>query len=193
MIYYFAQQFAMECFYLMVRALLEKNILFSFLFGLELVGEGKLGGLLLQLGELVLVLGDLLEGWLDELAFHVTDGDGELIDLKVAQDDLPLQKEHLSLELVPLVKVLLADLLQIIHAGVVNVSLGAASLGNDTETLLGFAFLLLLELLSSLLTEKSSELLLTLGGHKSLLLTHGWRSNNRSETDYLLAEIPGVI
>ena len=142
------------------------------LFGLKLVGEGKLGSLLLQLGKLVLVLGHLLEGWLDELALHVRDGDGELIDLEVAQNDLTLQEEHLSLQLVPLVKVLLADLLEVVHAGVVDVGLGAASLGNDTETLLGLALLLLLQLLSGLLTEKSSELLLTLWGHKSLLLTH---------------------
>ncbi len=34
---------------------------------LELVGEGELGRLLLQLGELVLVLAHLLQGGLDEL------------------------------------------------------------------------------------------------------------------------------
>merc|ERR1719295_256967 len=75
---------------------------------LQLVGKGKLGSLLLQLGELVLVLGDLLQGGLDELALHVTDGDGELVDLEVAEDDLTLQEEHLALEAVPLVEVLLA-------------------------------------------------------------------------------------
>merc|ERR1712203_953378 len=64
---------------------------------LQLVGKGKLGRLLLQLGELVLVLGDLLQGGLDELALHVTDRDGELVDLEVAEDDLALQEEHLSL------------------------------------------------------------------------------------------------
>ena len=52
---------------------------------LQLVGKGKLGSLLLQLGELVLVLGDLLQGGLDELALHVTDGDGELVDLGVVR------------------------------------------------------------------------------------------------------------
>ena len=147
-------------------------LIIHILFGLQLVGEGKLGGLLLQFGELVLVLGDLLEGWLDELALHVTDGDGELVDLEVAEDDLTLEEEHLSLQLVPLVKVLLADLLEVINGGVVNVSLGSASLGNDTESLLGLALLLLLQLLSGLLTKKSSELLLTLWGHESLLLGH---------------------
>ena len=93
---------------------------------LQLVGKGELGCLLLQLGELVLVLGDLLEGGLDELALHVTDGDGELVDLEVAEDDLALQEEHLGLQLVPLVKVLLADLLQVVHGGIVNVSLSSA-------------------------------------------------------------------
>merc|ERR1712226_1455230 len=63
---------------------------------LQLVGKGKLGSLLLQLGELVLVLGDLLQGGLDELALHVTDRDGELVDLEVAEDDLALQEEHLA-------------------------------------------------------------------------------------------------
>jgi len=63
----------------------------------QLVGEGELGSLLLQLGELVLVLGDLLESGFDELALHVTDGDGEFIDLEVAEDDLALEEEHLSL------------------------------------------------------------------------------------------------
>jgi len=147
-------------------------LIIHILLGLQLVGEGELGGLLLQFGELVLVLGDLLEGWLDELALHVTDGDGELVDLEVAEDDLALEEEHLSLQLVPLVEVSLADLLEVIHGGVVNVSLGAASLGNDTESLLSLALLLLLQLLGGLLTEKSSELLLTLWGHESLLLGH---------------------
>ena len=54
---------------------------------------------------------------LDELALHVTDGDGELVDLEVAEDDLGLQEEHLALEAVPIVKVLLADLLQVVHGG----------------------------------------------------------------------------
>merc|ERR1712095_127945 len=139
---------------------------------LQLVGKGELGCLLLQLGELVLVLGDLLEGGLDELALHVTDGDGELVDLQISQDDLTLEEEHLSLELVPLVKVALADLLEVVHGRVVDVSLGAAPLGNDTEPLLSLALLLLLQLLGGLLTEKSPELLLPLGGHKSLLLGH---------------------
>ena len=49
-----------------------------------MVGKGKLGSLLLQLGELVLVLGDLLQGGLDELALHVTERDGELVDLDLA-------------------------------------------------------------------------------------------------------------
>ena len=61
--------------------------------GLQLVGEGKLGGLLLQLGELVLVLGHLFQRGLDELALHVTDGDGEL---EVAEDDLALEEEYKS-------------------------------------------------------------------------------------------------
>jgi len=147
-------------------------LIIHILLGLQLVGEGELGGLLLQFGELVLVLGDLLEGWLDELALHVTDGDGELVDLEVAEDDLSLEEEHLGLQLVPLVEVLLADLLEVVDGGVVDVGLGSATLGNDTESLLGFALLLLLELLSGLFTEKSSELLLTLWGHKSLLLGH---------------------
>merc|ERR1740129_2093138 len=97
---------------------------------LQLVGEGKLGSLLLQLGELVLVLGDLLQGGLDELALHVTAGDVELVDLEVAEDDLALQEEHLALEAVPLVEVLLADLLQVVHGGGVKVGLGATPLGD---------------------------------------------------------------
>merc|ERR1712226_1498224 len=92
--------------------------------------------------------------------------------MKVTEDDLALQEEHLGLQFVPFVKVLLADLLQITHGGILNVSLGAAALSNDTESFLGFALLLLLQLLGGLLAEKSSELLLTLGGHKSLLLGH---------------------
>ena len=53
---------------------------------LELVAKGKLGNLLLHLGELVivlLVLGDPLQDVLDELALCVTDGDGELVDLEL--------------------------------------------------------------------------------------------------------------
>ena len=66
---------------------------------------------------LVLLLGDLRQGGLDEVALHVTDGEGELVDLEVAEDDLGLQEEHLALEAVPIVKVLLADLLQVVHGG----------------------------------------------------------------------------
>merc|ERR1711992_516799 len=150
------------------------RLLIHILLRLQLVGECELGSLLLQLGELVLVLGDLLEGGLDELALHVTHGDGELVDLEVAEDDLALQEEHLGLQLVPLVKVLLADLLQVVHGGIVNVSLGSAPLGDDAKPLLGLALLLLLQLLGGLLAEESPQLLLPLGGHESLLLGHGW-------------------
>merc|ERR1711973_720017 len=139
---------------------------------LQLVGEGKLGGLLLELGKLVLVLADLLEGGLDELALHVGDGDGELVDLEVAEDHLSLQEEHLSLESVPLVKVLLADLLEVVDVGVLKVGLGAAPLGDDAETLLSLPLLLLLQLLSGLLTQEGTQLLLALRSHESLLLCH---------------------
>ena len=64
--------------------------------GLELVGEGELGRLLLQLGELVLVLGDLLEGGLDELALHVAHGHVELVDLEVAEDNLRRKRNWLN-------------------------------------------------------------------------------------------------
>ena len=57
---------------------------------LELVAKGKLGSLLLHLSKLVLLLGDLLQGVLNELALHVTDRDGEVVDLEVAEDDLGL-------------------------------------------------------------------------------------------------------
>jgi len=40
-------------------------------FGLELVCERELGSLFLELGKFVFVLGDLLEGGLDEFALHV--------------------------------------------------------------------------------------------------------------------------
>merc|ERR1719334_921623 len=166
----------MECVFFnkfFFRVVVKKvDILTAHLFSLQLVGKGEFGSLLLKLGKFVFVLGDLLEGWLDELALHVTDGDGELVDLEVAEDDLSLEEEHLGLQLVPLVEVLLADLLEVVDGGVVDVGLGSATLGNDTESLLGFALLLLLELLSGLFTEKSSELLLTLWGHESLLLGH---------------------
>jgi len=98
---------------------------------LQLVGKGKLGSLLLQLGKLVLILGHLLQCWLDELAFHVTDGDGEFIDLKVAEDDLALEEEHLTLKAVPLVEVALADLLELILGCRLEVGLGAAPLCDD--------------------------------------------------------------
>jgi len=142
------------------------------LLGLELVSEGEFGGLLLQFGELVLVLGHFLEGGLDELALHVTDGDGELVDLEVAEDDLALEEEHLALQGVPLVEVLLADLLELVGGGVLEVGLGSTALGNDTESLLSLSLLLLLQLLSGLLSQKGAELLLALGGHESLLLGH---------------------
>ena len=147
---------------------------FSLALGLlELVGEGKLGGLLLQLGKLVLVLAHLLQGGLDELALHVAHGDGQLVDLKVAEDDLALQEEHLALQAVPLVKVLLADLLEVVRGGCVNLRLGAAALGNNAEALLRLPLLFLLELLGRLLAEEGAQLLLPLGGHESLLLGHG--------------------
>ena len=40
-----------------------------------------------------------------------------LTELEVAEDDLALQEEYLALETVPLVKVLLADLVQVVHDG----------------------------------------------------------------------------
>ena len=43
---------------------------------LELVAKGKLGNLLLHLGELVTILRDPLQDVLDELALCVTDGAG---------------------------------------------------------------------------------------------------------------------
>ena len=43
---------------------------------LELVAKGKLGNLLLHLGELVIILRDPLQDVLDELALCVTDGAG---------------------------------------------------------------------------------------------------------------------
>ena len=48
---------------------------------LELVSKGKLDSLLLHLGKPVLVLGDLRQGGLDEVALHA--GDGELVDLEL--------------------------------------------------------------------------------------------------------------
>jgi len=139
---------------------------------LQLVGERKLGGLLLQLGKLVLVLAHLFQGRLNELALHVGHGDGQLIDLEVTEDNLTLQEKHLSLKSVPFVKIVLADLFQFVHVGGFVVGLGAAPLGDDAETLLCLALLLLLQLLCCLLTEEGTQLLLPLGGHESLLLGH---------------------
>jgi len=139
---------------------------------LQLVGEGKLGSLFLKFSKFILVLGHLLEGRLDELALHVTYRNGQLIDLEVAEDDLTLQKEHLPLKSIPLVKVLLADLLQLVSAGGLQVGLGATPLGNHSQPLLGLPLLLLLDLLGGLLPQKGAELLLALGGHESLLLAH---------------------
>ena len=80
---------------------------------LELVAKGKLGNLLLHL---VIIILDPIQDVLDEIALRVTDGDGEL---EVAEDDLALlQEEYLALETVPFVKVLLADLVQVVHGGV---------------------------------------------------------------------------
>jgi len=140
--------------------------------GFELVREGELGGLLLELGELVFVLGDLLEGGLDELALHVRDGHVELVDLEVAEDDLALQEEHLALQVEPFVEVLLDDLLELVVGGVVDILLDAAPLGNDPLAFGGFSLLLFLQLLGGLFTQQSTELLLPLGSHESLLLSH---------------------
>jgi len=141
--------------------------------GFELVRERELGSLFLELGELVLVLGDLLEGGLDELSLHVRDGHVELVDLEVPEDDLPLEEEHLSFQVVPLVKVLLDNLLELVLAGVLDVLLGAASLGDDPLPLGCFPLLLLLQLLGSLLSQQGPQFLLPLGGHETLLLGHG--------------------
>jgi len=142
------------------------------LLGLQLIGESKLGCFLLKLGKFVLILGHLLEGGLDELALHVTDGDGELVDLKITEDDLTLEEEHFSFKGVPFVEVLLADLLELVCGSVVEISFGSTALGNDTETLLSFSLLFLLQLLSCLLAKQGAELLLALRGHESLLLSH---------------------
>merc|ERR1711915_908707 len=74
------------------------------LLGLQLISESKLGGFLLKLGKFALILGHLLEGGLDELALHVTGGDGELVDLEITEDDLALEEEHFSFKGVHLSK-----------------------------------------------------------------------------------------
>merc|ERR1711974_524067 len=140
---------------------------------LELVGKGKLGRLLLELGELVFILGDLLEGGLDELALHVGHGHVKLIDAEIAQDDLALQEEHLALEVVPLIEELGADLLEVVDGGGLEILLGPAPLADHPLPLGGLPLLLLLELLDGLLPQEGPELLLPLGGHKPLLLRHG--------------------
>merc|ERR1712212_1093379 len=156
-----------------VRMGVVRSVLLMFhLLGLQLVGKSKLGSLFLELGKFVFVFGHLLEGGLDELALHVTDGDGELVDLKVTEDNFTLKEEHLSLKRVPLVEILLADFLQLICGGVFKISFGSTTFSNDTETLLGFALLLLLQLFSCLLAEEGAELLLALRSHESLLLSH---------------------
>jgi len=141
--------------------------------GFELVREGELGSLFLELGKLVFVLGDLLEGGLDELALHVRDGHVELVDLEVSEDDFSLEEEHLSLQVVPLVEVLLDNLLELVLAGVLDVLLGAAPLADHPLAFGCLPLLLLLQLLGGLLSQQGPELLLALGGHESLLLTHG--------------------
>merc|ERR1712062_448451 len=87
----------------------------------------------------------------------------------------------------------LADLLQIVNGCIFDVSLGSTTLSNDTESFLGFALLLLLQLLSGLLAEKSTELLLTLGGHKSLLLGHDESVLGSLCHNLLLIAQPGEI
>jgi len=140
--------------------------------GLELVREGELGSLFLQLGKLVLVFGDLLESGLDEFSLHVRDGHVELVDLEVPEDDFPLEEEHFALQVVPLVEVVLDDLLQLVLAGVLDVLLGSAALADDALALRGLPLLFLLQLLGSLLPEQSPQLLLALGSHETLLLGH---------------------
>merc|ERR1719483_943340 len=108
----------------------------------------------------------------NELALHVTDGDGKLIDLEVTEDNLTLEEEHLSLLSVPLVEILLADLLEVICGSAVKIGFGSTTFGNDTETLLGLALLLLLQLLCCFLAEQGAKLLLALRSHESLLLSH---------------------
>merc|ERR1719264_651758 len=83
------------------------------------------------------------------------------------------RKKHLTLEAVPLVEVLLADLLQVVHGGGAKVGLGATPLGDHPQPLLCLPLLLLLQLLRGLLPEQGPQLLLPLGGHESLLLGHG--------------------
>jgi len=139
---------------------------------LQLVGERELGGLLLQFGKLIFVFGHLFQRGLDELALHVADRHVELIDLQVAQDDLALQKEHFALQIEPLVKVLFDDVLELLVRGVVDVLLDSAPLGNDPLALGCLPLLFLLQLLGGLFTQQSTELLLPLGSHESLLLCH---------------------
>jgi len=139
---------------------------------LELVCKREFGSLFLQLGKLVLVLGHLLESGLDELALHVGDGHVELVDLEVSEDDFSLQEEHFSFQVVPLVEVVLDDLFELVFAGVLDVLLGSAALADDPLALGRFPLLFLLQLLGGLLSQQSPQLLLALGGHESLLLSH---------------------
>jgi len=148
------------------------DLIYLLVLSLQLVGERELGGLLLQFGKLIFVFGHLFERGLDELALHVADGHVELIDLQVAQDDLALQKEHFALQIEPLVKVLFDDVLELLVRGVVDVLLDTAPLGDDPLALGCLPLLFLLQLLGGLFTQQSTELLLPLGSHESLLLCH---------------------
>jgi len=92
--------------------------------------------------------------------------------LEVSEDDFSLQEEHFSLQVVPLVEVVLDNLLELVFAGVLNVLLGSASLADDPLAFSRLPLLLLFQLLSCLLSQQCPELLLALGGHESLLLGH---------------------
>merc|ERR1719270_1728083 len=136
---------------------------------LELGAQVELARLLLQLGELVLVLGHLLQRRLDEFSSKIIDGDVELVDLIALELDLLLDVVLGVLHPDDPLVVLLADATQLVCVHAVEVLWLPAPLVDDLPPLRRLPLLLLLQLLGRLLPQQEPEFLLPLRCHEPLL------------------------
>ncbi|GMS83335.1 hypothetical protein PENTCL1PPCAC_5510, partial [Pristionchus entomophagus] len=162
---------------LAVLLLLQRNLLdrILLLHDLQVRSEVSLGrglgvSLACHLLELVVVLGDLLEGGLGVFSSQVIDFNVHVVDLVLVGNDGGVDVVFLGLELPDLLEELVVDGLELAFVfDAVDLGKGNGAVLESLLSLLLLGQLLSLEVLSGLGHQQLSELLLSLGRKESLL------------------------